>query len=123
MDPDVSIRGRSGGSLPPARGWPVPDDRRARYSVRTVAAYTHVGKGYSGHGHRGAGRAPAGSTSGRRGAAGTVTKKVRRGLGRLNRAIQVRDALGKRRREWDNVQVWDFVRTGMGRRMSSRSCR
>ncbi len=38
------------------------------------------------------------------------TKKVRRAPGRLNRAIQVRDAPGKRRREWDDVQVWDFVR-------------
>ncbi len=41
-------------------------------------------------------------------------KKVRRGPGRLNRAIQVRDALGKRRREWDDVQVWDFVRASTG---------
>ncbi len=40
------------------------------------------------------------------------TKKVRRGPGRLNRTIQVRDAPGKRRREWDDVQVWDFVRSG-----------
>ncbi len=39
------------------------------------------------------------------------TKKVRRGPGRPNRAIQVRDALGMRRREWDDVQVWDFVRS------------
>ncbi len=34
--------------------------------------------------------------------------------GRLNRAIQVRDPPGMRRREWDDVQVWDFVRVRTG---------
>ncbi len=46
------------------------------------------------------------------------TEKVRRGAGRLNRAIQVRDAPGKRRRVWDNAYVWDFVRVRAAARMT-----
>ncbi len=70
--PGVRVHGPAP-HVPPMAADRVADDRRARYSVRSVAACTHVGKGYSGRGQRGAVRAPAGSTSGRRGVAGTVT--------------------------------------------------
>ncbi len=67
-----------------------------------MAAYTHVGKGYTGRGHRGAGRASAGSTSGRRGAAGTVTvpapedgwREAPRHMGPVGKPAELHDGAG-----------------------------
>ncbi len=64
-------RGRTGSGRHPSGSGPRVARRPGEPGP--VAAYTHVGKGDGGNGQRGAGRAPAGSTSGRRGAAGTVT--------------------------------------------------
>ncbi len=50
----------------------VADDWEARYSVRPVVAYTHVGPEHSGYCYHRAGWTVAGRGSGRRGAAGTV---------------------------------------------------
>ncbi len=69
--PGVRVHGLAS-HVPPMAADRVADDWQARYSVRPVAAYTHVGKEHSGNGYRSAGWISAGSTSGRRGAAGTV---------------------------------------------------
>ena len=50
----------------------VADDWETRYSVRPVAAYTHVGPEHDGYCYHRAGWSVAGRTDGRRGAAGTV---------------------------------------------------
>ncbi len=50
----------------------VADDWEARYLVRPVAAYTHVGPEHSGYCYHRAGWTVAGRGSGRRGAVGTV---------------------------------------------------
>ena len=50
----------------------VADDWETRYSVRPVAAYTHVGPEHDGYCYHCAGWSVAGRTNGRRGAAGTV---------------------------------------------------
>jgi len=50
----------------------VADDWETRYSVRPVAAYTHVGPEHSGYCYHRAGWIVAGRTGGRRGEAGTV---------------------------------------------------
>ncbi len=50
----------------------VADDWEARYAVRPVAAYTHVGAEHSGYCYHRAGWTVAGRTGGRRGKAGTV---------------------------------------------------
>ena len=50
----------------------VADDWESRYSVRPVAAYTHVGAEHSGYCYCRAGWTVVGRTSGRRGGAGTV---------------------------------------------------
>ena len=50
----------------------VADDWESRYSVRPVAAYTHVGAEHSGYCYHRAGWTVIGRTSGRRGGAGTV---------------------------------------------------
>ncbi len=50
----------------------VADDWEAQYSVRPVAAYTHVGPEHSGYCYHRAGWTIAGRGSGRRAAAGTV---------------------------------------------------
>ncbi len=50
----------------------IADDWEARYAVRPVAAYTHVGAEHSGYCYHCAGWTVAGRTSGRRGKAGTV---------------------------------------------------
>ena len=50
----------------------VADDWEIRYSVRPVAAYTHVGPEHDGYCYHRAGWSVAGRTDGRRGAAGTV---------------------------------------------------
>ncbi len=50
----------------------VPDDWEVRYSVRPVAAYTHVGPKHDGYCYHRAGWTCAGRTSGRRGETSTV---------------------------------------------------
>ena len=50
----------------------VADDWESRYSVRPLAAYTHIGAEHSGYSYQRAGWTVAGRTSGRRGEAGTV---------------------------------------------------
>ncbi len=78
--------------VPPMAAARVADGWEARYSVRPVAIYTHVGPEHSGHSLHRAGWTCAGHGSGRRSAAGTapedgwreaLTRRGRRPVGAL----------------------------------------
>ncbi len=100
--PGPSRRGTSTRSTPCRnRGPPGRPPGRGEAAGRSGARHPDI------HHRPGAPRRPASEPAA---AAAAGDKKVRQGPGRLNRAIKVRDAPGKRRREWDDVQVWDFVR-------------
>ncbi len=69
--PGVRVRGLASEALRMAAAR-VADDWEARYAVRPVAAYTHVGPEHDGYCYHCAGWTVAGRGSGRRGAVGTV---------------------------------------------------
>ncbi len=69
--PGVRVHGLASGILRMAADT-VADDREARYSVRPVASYTHVGPAHSGYRYHCAGRAAAGRAGGRGNGASTV---------------------------------------------------
>ncbi len=69
--PGVSVYGLASETLCMAAAR-VADDWENRYSVRPVAAYTHVGREHDGYCYHRAGWTVAGRGSGRRGTAGTV---------------------------------------------------